>query len=214
MMELVGLSYQSQQPIFSDTKLNVIDDDQTGIQCMIRQKRNVLTIVFRGTDSWKDMMTNLQFFQKKLINRNDRIRVHAGFSSRYENCQIRKCIRFYVTDQIDTIRLAGHSYGAALAALCALDLQLLFPKKDYEVFLFGCPRIGNKEFAAFYNHRLFKTLRIENGNDFVTKIPFRILGYSHIGTKIHVGKMKVFGCISFMQHSCRKYYANLFDYLC
>ncbi len=212
MMELAELSYQTTQPVFADTKLNVIDDDKTGIQCMIRQKRNVLTIAFRGTDSWKDMLTNLQFSKMRFIDRNNEIRVHSGFLSRYEKCQIRKCIHFYVTDQIDTIRLTGHSYGAALAALCAVDLQIHFPQKDYEVFLFGCPRMGNKEFATFYNNRIFKTLRFENGNDFVTKIPLRIFGYCHIGTKIHIGKTKRMGAFSLSQHSCRAYHANLLEY--
>jgi hypothetical protein len=31
--------------------------------------------------------------------------------------------------------------------------------------------VGNRAFAKSYNRRVFKTLRVENGNDIVTRVP-------------------------------------------
>lgn len=106
--------------------------------------------------------------------------------------------------------MAGHSYGAALAVLCALDLEYHYPHRDFEVFLFGCPRVGNRAFRKSYNKRVFKTLRVENGNDIVTKVPPTIWGYRHVGVKVHIGVPRLFGMISFNQHRPQYYAASLF----
>lgn len=214
MAEYSGIAYQAIQPECSNIRLKVIDDPETDIQCILRQKENTLCISFRGTDSLKDFITDVQFWKKKIPydNHNSRIRVHSGFIERYKKPQIRDCIRFCITENIEKIQLTGHSYGAALAVLCAVDLQYHFPKKDYEVFLFGCPRVGNRAFASSYNKRIFKTLRFENGNDLVTKIPFCLLGYCHVGTKVHIGRKRIAGIYSFAQHFCQKYYAGLLGF--
>ena len=214
MVEYAGIAYQSIQPEYPDVHLSVIDDPQTDIQCSIRQKNNTLCISFRGTDSLKDFITDIQFWKKKIPydNHNSKIRVHSGFIDCYKKQQIRDCIHFCITENIKKIQLTGHSYGAALAVLCAVDLQYHFPKKDYEVFLFGCPRVGNRAFVSSYNKRIFKTLRFENGNDLVTKIPFCLFGYRHVGTKIHIGRKRIAGIYSLSQHFCQKYYAGLLEY--
>lgn len=81
----------------------------------------------------------------------------------------------------------------ALAVLCAVDLQYNFPSKDCEVILFGCPRVGNRAFQRSYNQRVFKTLRVENGNDIVTKIPLALWGFRHVGIPIRIGTPRCFG---------------------
>jgi hypothetical protein len=47
--------------------------------------------------------------------------------------------------------------------------------------------VGNRAFAQSYNKRVVKTLRVENGNDIVTKVPFRVMGYCHVGCRYHIG---------------------------
>lgn len=45
----------------------------------------------------------------------------------------------------------GHSMGAAMATLCALDLRFrLAPTADVRVYTFGSPRVGNAVFATFF----------------------------------------------------------------
>ena len=213
MMEHAGMAYQKIQPGLPDSKLNLINDPRTDIQCVIRKsKDDALCIAFRGTDSLKDILADIRFWKKAIPygNTSSKIRVHSGFIDGYKQPQIRERIHSFVTESINKIQLTGHSYGAALAVLCAVDLQFHYPHKDFEVCLFGCPRVGNRAFAASYNKRIFKTLRIENGNDLVTKIPSCILGYHHVGARIHIGKLRMTGFYSLSQHSSQEYYGELF----
>jgi len=211
LLECAALSYFDKQPILPGEKLYTIDSEKTGIQCYIRKKNDMLIISFRGTDSCKDWLTDLKFWKKVIPynNTSSRIRVHAGFINAYKSEEVRGRIMEFVTPDIYFIRITGHSLGAALSVLCAVDLQYNFPKKDIEVALFGCPRVGNKAFAESYNKRIFKTLRVENGNDIVTKIPPCILGYYHVGIRIHIGMPRIIGVFSTLDHYTQKYYENL-----
>jgi predicted lipase len=46
-----------------------------------------------------------------------------------------------------TILNTGHSLGAALTSISAVELNKKFPNKVKEIHNFGCPRIGNEELA-------------------------------------------------------------------
>ncbi|RPF48863.1 lipase (class 3) [Hydrogenoanaerobacterium saccharovorans] len=215
MMELSALAYNSEHTELPNQQTVVIDDHATDIQCYVYIKKPHLTISFRGTDSKKDWLTDFTFW-KKIIpygNTNSKIKVHTGFINAYKSTGIRNEIHKLIPSDIHYIRVTGHSYGAALAVLCAVDLQYNFPSKDYEVFLYGCPRVGNNAFKKSYNKRVFKTLRIENGNDIVTKIPFATLGYRHVGIKLHIGKPRLLGLVSFEQHRLQSYYSHFFKRL-
>lgn len=210
-MELAALAYRDIQPYFPDWTLTPVDDSRTGVQYYIRMRGDTLSITFRGSNSQKDWRHNLAFWKKTIPydNTASKIRVHAGFISAYKQPQVRTRIQSFVTDDIHRVQICGHSYGAALAVLCAVDLEYHFPKKDFEVLLFGCPRVGNRAFQQSYNKRVFKTLRVENGNDIVTKIPFALMGYRHVGIKIHIGHPRIWGLISFNQHRPQYYYSSL-----
>ncbi len=210
-LEYAAMSYAGSQPERPGERLVALDSRITGVQCCLRLQGDLLHIAFRGTDSPKDWLTDFSFWKKKIPYQNyaSRIRVHAGFIDAYKNEGIRGRIHSYLTRDIRRVRLTGHSYGAALAVLCAVDLQYNFPDRDYEVALFGCPRVGNGAFARSYNRRLFKTLRVENGNDIVTRVPPALLGYRHVGIPIRVGPVRLPGAISFLQHRPSDYYKSL-----
>ena len=97
-----------------------------------------------------------------------------------------------------------------MAVLCAIDLQYHFPDRDYEVALFGCPRVGNRAFQKSYNKRIYKTLRVENGNDIVTKVPPALWGFRHVGIRIPVGAPRLPGVVSLNEHRPQYYIASLF----
>ena len=212
MLEYSSLAYKKIQPQLDDKTLYIIDDKKTDIQCYIRIYNDELDITFRGTNSNKDRITDLKFWKKVIPygNYSSKIRVHSGFIDAYKCKNVRDRIHKYVTPEIKKVNVMGHSYGAALAVLCAVDLEYNFPLNDYEVFLFGCPRIGNRAFKESYNKRVFKTFRVDNSNDIVTKIPFALLGYRHVGIKIHIGIPRLYGIFSFNDHRPQKYYTNLF----
>lgn len=210
-MELAGLAYGPEQATAPTTLLTVIDDPNSDIQCYLRRWGDLLAIAFRGTDSPWDWHTDFMFWQKTIPygNTASKIRVHAGFIRAYNRPEVRGRIHSMITGDLRRVFVTGHSYGAALAVLCGVDLQYNFPDRDYEVMLFGCPRVGNRAFAKSYNKRVFKTVRVENGNDIVTKIPFAMMNYRHVGAPVHIGPMRLPLIFSPLDHRPRVYYGNL-----
>jgi len=214
-MELSAIAYQKVQPIFLCDFLTVIDDSKTDVQCYLRKRDGCLNITFRGSNSDQDWKTNF-IFCKKVIpygNTTSKIRVHTGFLEAYKSPTVRNVIHRTMSCGVHQVKISGHSQGAALAILCAVDLEYNYPDRDYEVVLFGAPRVGNRAFQKSYDKRVFKTLRVENGNDIVTKIPFAIMGYHHVGIGVHIGRPKIPGFFSFKSHYPQSYYKNLFKLL-
>lgn len=211
--ELLGLSAQAYEDIQSarpGEALYVIDDVPCGVQCYIRRRNGVLTIAFRGTDTKADWRRNFLFCKKTIPygNNASKIRVHAGFLSAYKCDSVRGRLHALMTREVTSVRVTGHSLGAAMAVLCAVDLQYNFPDRPCEVVLFGCPRVGNRAFARSYDRRVFNTYRVENGNDIVTKVPLAMMGYRHVGAKIHVGKPRS-PAVSFRAHYPTQYLSAL-----
>jgi predicted lipase len=214
LLELSALAYENEQPLIKDGKVITINDRTTDIQCYIRiEGTKRIVVAFRGSDSKKDWDTDLKFAQMKIPydNTNDKIRVHGGFVEAYNSEYVRGALHRLLTlnPSVHDVYITGHSYGAALSVLCAVDLHYNFKDKNYNVALFGCPRVGNREFMLSYNRRVFKTLRVENGNDAVTKIPFPIMGFRHVGSRIHIGKIRLPLVFSVFEHGINDYYRAL-----
>lgn len=220
MLEYSSAAYLEEQPEYSCDIMHTIDDAKSGVQCYIRIKGKSATVTFRGTDNAVDRYKNLMFCKKcnPYENVNPKICVHSGFLSAYKSENVRSRIHSVLREGVERVTLTGHSLGAAMAVICALDLQYNFPGKDYEVYLFGCPRVGNGAFKKSYDKRLIKTVRVENGNDIVCKVPPVIFGYRHVGSRLHIGKSKNPLAFSFLEHYPHDYFekmlASLFLHKC
>ncbi|MDR2514271.1 MAG: lipase family protein [Christensenellaceae bacterium] len=214
-MELSAAAYRDIQPLVAEEKLAEINSETTGVQCFLRRRGDLLKVTFRGTDSMRDWRTDFKFWRRTIPydNQATKIRVHTGFINAYKAQGVRDVIQAAVAEGVRRISIAGHSYGAALAVLCAVDLEYNFPNRDLEVFLFGCPRVGNRAFQESYDRRVFKTLRIENGNDIVTHVPLALWGYRHVGSKLHVGKPRLPFILSVKAHHPNAYYAAILNAL-
>ncbi len=210
MIEYCALSYRDCQPCKPEENIIFINTPKHDVQCYVRTVDETLVITFRGSDSWRDAISNLRFWKKKIPygNTKSKIRVHTGFIDTYKSEKVRDIIHCQITHDIQKVQIMGHSLGAALSVLCAADLQYNYPGIDYEVLLLGCPRVGNRAFQKSYNKRVFKTFRVENGNDFVTKIPLALLGFRHVGIRLHVGIPRISGVYSFAEHRLSSYYGQ------
>ncbi|HPT85311.1 MAG TPA: lipase family protein [Bacillota bacterium] len=210
-MELSGLAYREVQPVYQSGVIEFISDPVTDVQCYLRRCGKTLYITFRGSDSPRDWKTNFMFDKMTIPygNTASPIRVHRGFITAYKSPFVRNAIHRAVSCGVESVKIAGHSQGAALAILCSVDLEYNFPDLDYEVYLFGAPRVGNKAFRDSYNRRLLKVFRIENGNDIVTKLPPAFLGYRHVGMKIHIGCPRLPFMLSIADHYPQQYYRNI-----
>lgn len=110
-------------------------------------------------------------------------RVHDGFLADFDaiNAQLVKAIKTIQAGRRLPIFITGHSLGAALATLCALEFERQkFPIAG--VYTFGSPRVGNAAFCKIYDDCLNDiTFRIVNQNDIVPRVPPLLNGYRHCG---------------------------------
>ncbi len=213
MLELSSCAYKDNMPNCRLSSYEILEDKSTDIECFIKKSGSEVLIIFRGTDSKINWANNFYFCKKTIPygNNSSKIKVHSGFLTGYKS--IRKKIHQRIPKDICRIKITGHSLGAALAVLCAVDIQYNFKNADIEAYLFGCPRVGNKDFVKSYNKRVFKTLRVTNGNDIVTKLPLKLSGYRHVGINIHTGRLRLPFLFSFLQHLPQEYYKSLWQNL-
>lgn len=96
--------------------------------------------------------------------------LHTGFYTGWQ--ALKQGVTSAVTQVLNEVPsgevyVVGHSLGAALASLAALQLDTLLPKGRAHVqgvWLFGCPRVGDPEWARAYDTVLLrKTLRVRYG---------------------------------------------------
>jgi predicted lipase len=85
---------------------------------------------------------------------------------------------------LKSLTVCGHSLGAALATLLALDLVANTQYKDLTLYNFASPRTGDERFAEVFNRLVPNTYRIANRKDLVTEVPPIFL--SHKNRYAHV----------------------------
>ena len=81
-----------------------------------------------------------------------------------------------------TISVTGHSLGAALATLYALDNAKTDQIRSPLICTFASPRVGDRAFANAFNELGFTSWRIDNSPDLVPKLPPQFLGFEHVRT--------------------------------
>eukprot|EP00750_Incisomonas_marina_P006173 INCI14354.1.p1 GENE.INCI14354.1~~INCI14354.1.p1 ORF type:complete len:1087 (-),score=158.83 INCI14354.1:734-3994(-) len=116
--------------------------------------------------------------------------VHAGFQRVYMSVRedLLALVEAVLTKRRRKLRITGHSLGGALATLFALDaVTSLASPRDVCVTTFGSPRVGNRAFAALFDHHVRCAWRVANQFDGITRVPQAILGGSR-GNYRHVGK--------------------------
>ena len=135
-----------------------------------------LVIIFRGTDSIGDVLSNLDAF--RIYNAQLRGDVHQGFLQDYQSAAgiIRAAVR---STRAKHIWYVGHSSGGALALLAAMH------NLDYGVsgvFTFGQPRLLSEPAAATVEEKLGAAYcRFAATDDLVTQVP---PGFWHTGALI------------------------------
>ena len=169
-------------------------------------------IMFRGTDSLLGWIRNFMFAKKVIPyeGTNPEIKVHHGFLKNY--LAIRENIHKVVKEcGHKKIYVHGHSMGAALTTLCALDLQYNFPDIEIGSYVLASPKIGNEKFVESFNKRLPDFVNIEQGSDLIPQVPPRFFGFRHNGQFFHIGKKRRFGIGTHKDHNWWKYYRALTD---
>lgn len=213
MLEYSSAAYMDKIPVCPRFSFEIIEDKTTDTRCFFGKTDDSIIIIFRGTDSKINWANNFLFCKKTIPygNNASKIRVHTGFLKNYKS--IRQKLLSKIPQNPCKIKITGHSMGAALAVLCGVDIQYNLNNADIEVYLFGCPAVGNRAFAKSYDKRVFKTLRISNGNDIITKLPPFFLGYRHVGINLHTGMLSLPFVVSAREHYPKSYYKSLWENL-
>jgi hypothetical protein len=111
--------------------------------------------------------------------------VHKGFYHSYLTIarQINLAAKSLLANcQNCHIYITGHSLGGAIATLAAADLYSLTP--DLTLYTFGSPRVGDLQFATYFDKIVPDTYRIVHNQDLVPHIPQRFLGFRHVSREI------------------------------
>ncbi|EPQ54752.1 alpha/beta-hydrolase, partial [Gloeophyllum trabeum ATCC 11539] len=118
------------------------------------------------------------------------IQVHSGFAQ--EHAKTAKPIlaevkRLLAAENVKTVTTVGHSLGGALAELDTLFLYLNLPS-DVTVkgITYGKPRVGNPEWAAYFDSKIKNFKHINNEEDIIPIVPGRFLGFQHPAGEIHI----------------------------
>jgi len=170
------------------------------------------TIIFRGADGLKDWLSTLLIFRKVVPyadkGTNKKIKVHSGFLKDY--MKVRDFLHTkFKESKMKAYMIHGHSKGACLAELCALDFAVNFKDKLKYGFATGSPRLGNKYFVESFDKHLPYFASFEFESDLIPQLPFKFLGFRHLSNFIHIGKKRRFGIGSKKQHFWNFYFDAL-----
>ena len=87
----------------------------------------------------------------------------------------------------NSVAIAGHSLGGALATLLTLDVALNTECRQPVVYTYASPRTGDHFFAGSFNGAVAQSYRIYNRSDLVPNLPpFLPLPYEHTNTGVEL----------------------------
>lgn len=133
----------------------------------ILETKDSIVIAFRGSDTFADWLADSKVAQTPYYGGN----VHRGFLFVYQSCQKEIMSNYNNMSQDKALYITGHSLGAALATLHALDAANKMNFKNIVMYNFASPRVGDPTFASIYNSKLSNSVRFVNTYDEIPKLP-------------------------------------------
>ncbi|ORX65122.1 alpha/beta-hydrolase [Linderina pennispora] len=143
-----------------------------------------IVVGYRGSHSFFDLMTNLNFAKSRWPSNVSGSEVHTGFIKAYQatasavnNATLTLANRYPAYNIVFT----GHSLGSSLAAINAADFATKYPAliSRIHLYTYGQPRTGNRAFASWVQDKGFSIYRVVFHRDLVPQLPFTIFDYWH-----------------------------------
>ena len=163
----------------------VLSTDNSGSFGVIIYHHDIMYIIFSGTADTCMTSVDLTYRQNPLTLNNctPDMKSHQGFNLAYSSIRD-PIINAYNQYQPSTLYITGHSLGAALSTLCALDFASVNPIH----YSFASPMVFNPSAAITFNQLLPHSYRIANISDLVTIAPLPIMPnndlFAHVGNTI------------------------------
>lgn len=171
---------QAEDPKF----ISVKGFDHNSAQAAVINHKEFICLTFRGTNEIADWLDNIKVFSVKALFGE----FHRGFFNSVKDlwAEIEQEIAIIREVERKPLFLTGHSLGGAMASIAAA--QLIHEDKPFtSVYTFGQPRALSQHTSRLFNieckERYF---RFHNNNDIVTRVPARMMGYSHVGTYLYI----------------------------
>jgi len=166
----------------------LLENLPTDTQIHIGKQKSTIYIVGRGTANMKDALHDLKIWRRKCSFLQNTL-IHTGFLQQYEAIRdnLLKELKELLSEDIKRIVCTGHSLGAALMTIAALDIQLLYSDISVESVTFASPRVGSPGFSELFNKTIKKSYRYVFHRDPVTFIPI-CLRFRHVKGLIHFKK--------------------------
>jgi hypothetical protein len=153
-------------------------------------KSGELVVAIRGSEGIQEWIHDARFLRVPTPFASSAGDTEDGFTAVYLSLRIgvdrgslsliAAIERQIESGSVKKITICGHSLGAALATMTALDLAFNSRNKaPVIVYTYGSPRVGDPIFARRYNQAVPKTFRIVNRLDLVPKLPLPPL-YEHV----------------------------------
>ena len=150
---------------------------------------NTLYIYFECSNGEIDWLNNFDFPAKPYNLKNQVWLAHRGFVRVFKS--IEPYIATPVSDlTLERIVIVGYSHGGALAVLCHEYVWYNRPdlRHAIEGYAFGAPRVIWGAVSQSVASRFQALTVIRNIDDIVTHLPPKILGYTHVGNLLEIGK--------------------------
>ena len=181
-----------EQAILSDLKaednrfLSVLGVNKNRAQAAVVEHENFICMAFRGTDEIADWLDNINAFTTDALFGS----FHRGFWNSVED--VWQTMDARVRELQKKLRrpvfLTGHSLGGAMATVAAA--RYIHEDKPFtSAYTFGQPRAVDRSTALVFNvEAAARYFRFHNNNDIVTRVPTRLMGYSHIGSYLYISE--------------------------
>lgn len=170
--------------------IDIVPASKNSAQGILVEHQDYYCLAFRGTDEIGDWLDNLEAVSTAELFGH----FHRGFWNSVQDIweilfgQYRLKIQ---QNKKKPLFLTGHSLGGAMATIAAAILvhrDLPFTS----CYTFGQPRVMDKETASIFNIKCKERFfRFHNNNDIVTRVPARVMGFSHVGDYLYISQEEV-----------------------
>lgn len=160
-----------------------------------------IIVAFRGTSSTTNWISDIIASQKKFKYVKEDCLTHRGFTDIYSSArnQIMSALSNLPSDK--TLYVTGHSLGAALATLCAIDIAANTEYDSLYLFTYGGPRVGDPSFSKVFTKYVRGSYRIANEFDVVTHAPPSIYKLPKRQKKYYYSHVPTFSSLNFQNGS-------------
>lgn len=154
----------------------------------LNPNEGMVYIAFPGSENMVNVKADVKSFLRRVTIGGRQVRVHSGWYGAYERMReniLKTVVPMVLENPEFSVMSIGYSYGCPISVFTALDLIYQQNVSASRVHLtnFGCPRIGNYDFARLVDQYsgISSVRRVIQTNDLVPRINSQALGYRHIG---------------------------------